>query len=397
MQSKSEKIYYFDHAATTPVDGSVLAAMEPYFSAEYANPSSLYSSARRSKKAIEDARRDVADVLGAKVTEVIFTSGGTESDNLAIQGVLSAHPGAHWVTTSIEHDAVLNLIPHMEKFGHSSTKVAVKPNGIVELNALEVAVSDQTVLLSVMMANNEIGTIEPIQEIAKLVAKIRASRKDRQIDLPLYLHTDAVQAPSYLSLHVDRLGVDLLSLSGSKIYGPKGTGILYVRTGTVLDPLLYGGGQERERRSGTENVPGIVGFAVALRRAHDMRSEESHRILQLRNRALEELAKALPDIELNGDIQKRLPNNLNFTIPGANGEDLVLYLDNLGMLASTGSACTTGSLDPSHVLLAIGRTPAQANSSLRLTLGRETSDESIDYLVKSLPQVVSRVRQLATS
>jgi cysteine desulfurase len=397
MPLSDQKIYYFDHAATTPVDPAVFEAMLPYFSVEFANPSSLYRSARRSKRAIEAARKDVADILGAKSTEIVFTSGGTESDNLAIQGVLSAHPDAEWVTTAIEHDAVLNLVPHMLQFGHPSQIVPVKPTGMVNLEKLESAISDQTVLVSVMIANNEIGTIQPIQDIAKLVKKVRTNRTARSINLPLYFHTDAVQAPSYLSLHVERLGVDLLSLSGSKIYGPKGTGILYIRTGTRLDPLFYGGGQERNHRSGTENVPGIVGFAAALRLAQVQRQTESARLSRLRDQALAELTKAIPNILLNGDGLRRLPNNLSLTIPGANGEDLVLYLDNLGILASTGSACTTGNLDPSHVLLAIGRTPTEANSTLRLTLGRQTTADAVDYLVQSLPQVTARVKELTKS
>jgi cysteine desulfurase len=394
VQSNDQKIYYFDHAATTPVDPRVLAKMEPFFSIEFANPSSLYRAARRSRAAIDHARHTVASFLGAKPTEVVFTSGGTESDNLAIQGVLSAHPGSNWVASIIEHDAVLNCISPMERLGHKHHVLPVQSTGIIDLNRLSSHIDDQTVLVSIMMANNEIGTIQPISDVAKLIADVRTDRVRRGVDLPIYLHTDAVQAALYLSLHVDRLGVDLLSLSGSKIYGPKGTGVLYIRHGTILDPILFGGGQERTRRSGTENVAGIVGFSEALTIAAEKRQFESRRLTQLRAGAITVLSSRIPGVILNGDQVRRLPNNINLTIPGANGEDLVLYLDNLGILASTGSACTTGSLDPSHVLLAIGRTAEEANCSLRLTFGRDTTKDSFSYLIESLATVVGRVREL---
>jgi cysteine desulfurase len=379
---------YLDHAATTPVDPRVFEAMRPYLEDQFANPSSLYRAARETRKAVEQARHTIANILGAKPTEIVFTSGGTEGDNLAIQGVLRAHPGAHWVTTAIEHDAVLS-IP-----AEPRTIVPVKPNGIVDPHLIDGAITDSTVLISVMMANNEIGTIQPIADIAKLAAKIRADRAQRNVALPLYLHTDATQAAGYLDLHVTRLGVDLLSINGSKIYGPKGAGALYVRQGTKLEPLMYGGGQERGRRSGTENVAGAVGLAKALELAAADRDTESHRLTALGDDLIRRLTQAIPQATLNGDPKRRLPNNVNLTIPGAEGEGLVLYLDNAGIMASTGSACTTGSLDPSHVLLAIGRTPAEANSSLRLTLGRSTDQQAIDHVVKVLPAIVTRLREL---
>ncbi len=260
MKSNVQKIYYFDHAAATPLDPIALAAMQPFLTSDFANPSSLYSAARKTRSAVESARKQVADVLGAKTTEIVFTSGGTEGDNLAIQGVLRAHPGAGWVTTAIEHDAVLASAAHLKEFGHVATVVPVGQSGIVSPAAIAKAVTDDTVLVSVMYANNEIGTVQPLGDIAKRISEIRRDRKARGLGWPLYLHTDAVQAALYLSLHVDRLGVDLLTLSGSKIYGPKGTGAQYVRFGTMLEPLAYGGGQERARRSGTENVAGVVGF-----------------------------------------------------------------------------------------------------------------------------------------
>ncbi len=385
---------YLDHAATTPIDASVLKSMQPFLEDGYANPSSLYSAARTTRLAVEAARAQVADMLGAKITEIVFTSGGTEGDNLAVQGVLRAHPGAHWVTTAIEHDAVLGCVEPLTHRGHAAAVVAVKPNGIVETSAIAAAISDHTVLVSVILTNNEIGTIQPISDIAKLVAAVRTDRAKRGVKLPIYLHTDAVQAANYLNLSVARLGVDLLTLNGSKIYGPKGTGALYLRHGTVIEPLLYGGGQERGRRSGTENVAGVVGLATALKLATTTREAESRRLVPLRDRLIQGIQAALPDAILNGDPGRRLPNNVNFTIPGAEGEGLVLYLDNAGILASTGSACSTGNLDPSHVLLALGRTPDEASSSLRLTFGRSTDQAAIEKVLETLPGIVHRLRTL---
>ncbi len=393
MSNISNKIY-LDHAAATPLDPAVLEAMLPYLQDDFANPSSLYMAARTTRGAVEEARASIANILGAKPTEIVFTSGGTEGNNLAVQGVLRAHPGAGWVTTSIEHDAVLAPVKPMEAAGHPAVVVPVKPDGIVRVPDVVAAISDETVLVSVMLANNEIGTIQPVGDVAKAIAAIRADRARRGVDLPLYLHTDAVQAANYLDLHVTRLGIDLLTINSSKIYGPKGTGALYVRHGTKLEPLHYGGRQERGRRSGTENVAGVVGLARALELAADMRAGESRRLSELRDQLATGLLQALPDAIINGDPRRRLPNNLNLTIPGAEGEALVLYLDNAGIMASTGSACSTGSLDPSHVLLAIGRTPAEANSSLRLTLGRSTTADQIEVILKALPPVVQRLRQI---
>lgn len=386
MKPTAPKSYYFDHAATTPLDPAVLEVMLPYLQHEFANPSSLYGAAREARRALESARRTVADLLGAKPTEIVFTSGTTEGDNLAIQGILRAHPGANWAATAIEHDAVLRNRP--------ATIIPVKPNGIVDPAAVINTITDHTVLVSVMMANNEIGTVQPIADIAKRLAAIRAGRAKRGVTLPLYLHTDGAQAPGYLDLHVTRLGVDLLTLGGSKMYGPKGAGILYVRHGTILEPLMYGGGQERGRRSGTENVAAAVGFARALELASSHRAGETQRAAALRDGLITRLLAAIPGAVLNGDPKRRLPNNVNLTIPGADGEAMVLYLDQAGIQASTGSACTIGSLDPSHVLLAIGRTIPEANTSLRLTLGRSTTAEAVDRVVAVLPPIVARLRDL---
>jgi cysteine desulfurase len=384
---------YMDHAAATPLDPRVLAAMRPYLEDFYANPSSLYRAARKTAGALEAARSQVARVLGAKPTEIVFTSGTTEGDNLAIQGVLRARPGGHVITTAIEHDAVLQCIAHLAPDSRS-TILPVTAEGLVEVESVKAAITDQTVLISVMMANNEIGTIQPVRDITKLVAQVRTDRAKRSVDVPIYVHTDAAQAAGYLDLQVSRLGVDLLTVGGSKIYGSRGTGMLYVRAGTQLEPLIYGGGQERGRRSGTENVAAIVGFGLALELAVSGRSAEAHRLTSLRDTAIEQLLRNIPGALLNGSLKHRLPGNVNLTIPGADGEAMVLYLDQQGIEASTGSACTTGLLDPSHVLQALGRSRQEASESLRLTFGRSTDQSAIDHLVATLPPIITRLRQL---
>lgn len=352
---------YLDHAAATPVHPQVLEAMQPYFTEQFANPSSLYAAARVTREALVAARASVANNLGAKPTEIIFTAGATESINLAIQGVMRKFPDGHIVTTTIEHEAVLESV---KRFDHS----------IVDVADVISSITDKTVLVSVMMANNEVGTILPIKELAAEIATIRASRTN---DLPLYFHTDAAQAGTTLDLHVSRLGVDLLTLNGGKMYGPKQSGILYVRTGTQLKPLIYGGGQERGMRSGTENVALAVGFAKALELAQADRKAESQRLEVLRDQLQKSILGAIPEVVVNGDQRHRLPHNLNITLSGLDGEAAVLYLDNAGVQASTGSACSIGRDEPSHVLLAMGCSPEEANASLRFTLGRQTTDADI--------------------
>lgn len=385
---------YMDHAAATPTDPIVAAAMLPYIQNTFANPSSLYAAARETRAAIDTARASIANNLGSKPTEIVFTSGGTEGNNLAIQGVLRRFTGAHWVTTAIEHDSVLAIAEPYRSYGHPCTIIPVRPNGIIEPTALDLAITDNTVLISVMLANNEIGTIQPIARVAKLVASIRADRVQRAVMLPLYFHTDAVQAANYLDLHVTRLGVDLLTLSASKVYGPKGVGTLYIRHGTNFEPMQYGGGQERGRRSGTENVAGIVGMSKALEIAVNQRVVQAHQLTSLRDELAEKILAAIEGIVINGDLKRRLPNSLNLTIAGVDGEALILYLDNAGIMASTGSACSTGNLEPSHVLLAIGRTATQANASLRLTLGRNTTPKHIETVATTLKKIVERLRNI---
>ncbi len=385
------KSIYFDHAATTPIRSEVRAAMEPFLADEFYNPSSLYSAARKTRLALEEARSKVAQVLGAKTSEVIFTAGGTESVNLAIRGVLQGRTlqNTNAVTTAIEHDAVMKSI---EQFDHKI--VPVKADGIVDVAEMEKAIDDQTILVSVMYANNEIGTVQPIAEVSKLITNVRQDRQKRKVALPIYFHTDACQAPDYLDLHVSRLGIDLMSLNGSKIYGPKQTGCLYVRTGTEIGPMILGGGQERNLRSGTENVAGSIGFAGALELAQVERESEAKRLTELRDYTLGELKKSFDDLIINGHPTRRLANNINLTIPGIDGESAVLYLDKAGIMVSTGSACSTGNTEPSHVLLALGRTEAEANASLRLSFGRGTTKPEVDYFLKVLPPIIKRLREL---
>lgn len=377
---------YLDYAAATPVDSEVMRAMQPFFTEQFANPSSLYASARVTRQALVDARASVANLLGAKPTEIVFTAGATESINLAIQGVMKKFPDGHIVTTNIEHEAVLETV---KQFDHSVARVSA--SGVVDHNDIIKIITEKTVLVSVMMANNEVGTIQPIKEIAAAIADIRKLRQESGNQMPLYLHTDAAQAGTTLDVHVSRLGVDMLTLNGGKMYGPKQSGILYVRTGTQLEPLIYGGGQERAMRSGTENVAFAVGFAKALEIAQAIRKDEAYRLQQLRDHLQKQITEAIPEAVVNGDQKHRLPHNLNITLSGLDGEAAVLYLDNVGVQASTGSACSIGNDQPSHVLLALGCTPAQANASLRFTLGKHTTNEAIQEASKV---IISTLRHL---
>jgi cysteine desulfurase len=378
----TEPPIYLDHAATTPLEPRVVAAMQPFWSQLFGNPSSMYRSARESRRYLDSARDAVADALGAKNTEVIFTSGGTESDNAAIKGIAFARRGGHIVTTRIEHHAVLHSVQFLEKLGYRVTYVTNDEFGRVDPTAVERAIEPDTVLVSVMLANNEIGTIQPISEIARVT---RAKR--------VPLHVDAVQAAGYIDLDVDRLGVDLLSLSGHKFYGPKGTGALYIRRGTVCWPLLHGGGQERGRRAGTENVAGIVGFAEAFRLARTERDERVHRVTAMRNRIIAGVLQTIPGAHLTGHPVDRLPNLASFCFERISGESLLLALDQRGIMASSGSACTSGSLDPSHVLLALDLPAGLAQGSLRISLGQLNTNEEIDRLLASLPPIVETLRQ----
>ena len=391
--STPDKIVYMDHASTTSVRPEVLEAMLPYFGASFGNPSSIYTLAQEARKAVDESRESVAGVLGARTSEVVFTSGGTESDNAALKGVAFAlrHLGNHIVTTSIEHHAVLHSCHQLEQFGFDVTYLPVDQYGLVDPDDVARAVNERTILVSVMLANNEIGTIEPVSEIGRIL-KEEARRREQAI----VFHTDAVQAAGFLDLDVKSLGVDLLSLSAHKLHGPKGVGVLYVRRGTPFEPQHMGGGQERQRRSGTENVPGIVGMAEALRLASEEREWLAAHCAELRDRTIAGIQDAVERAYLNGHPTRRLPNNVNICFESVEGEPILLGLDFAGICASSGSACSSASLEPSHVLIAIGRTADLAQGSLRITLGRDNDQEDVDYLLDVLPGLVSRLRAMPT-
>ena len=387
----SERVIYMDHSATTPVRPEVLNAMLPYFTSDFGNPSSIYTIGQEARKAVDDARERIARILGARMSEIVFTSGGTESDNAALKGVAFALRalGKHIITTTIEHHAVLHTCYQLEQFGFDITYLPVDEHGLVSPQDVVDAITDETIVVSVMMANNEIGTIQPIAEITRLV-KAEANRQNRTV----IMHTDAVQAAGFLDINVRSLGVDLLSLSAHKIYGPKGVGLLYVKRGTPFEEQNAGGGQERQRRSGTENVPGIVGFGEALHLAVSEHEKTSEHCLQLREKLMRGIFDTIEGVRLNGHPEHRLPNNVNISIEGVEGEPVLLGLDFAGVCASSGSACSSASLEPSHVLLAIGLTAEMAQSSLRITLGRDNTEEDVDYLLSILPDMVSKLRSM---
>ncbi|MGH2460290.1 MAG: cysteine desulfurase family protein, partial [Chloroflexota bacterium] len=376
-----ESLIYFDHAATTPLDPRVLDAMLPYLSGGYGNPSRMYRIAREARRAIDEARDLVAGLLGARAPEIVFTGSGSESDNLALKGVAFAHHGkpGHIITSRIEHHAVLHPAEFLEKLGFPVTYLPVDRFGVVDPDDVGRAIRPDTILVSIMYANNEIGTIEPISDIARLT-------QARHVPL----HVDAVQAAGTLEVAVDRLGVDLLSLSAHKFYGPKGTGALYVRRGTACWPLVHGGGQERGRRAGTENVAGIVGLATALRRASESRASRERDLTRLRDRVIGGVLERIPGARLTGHPTARLANHASFQIDGVSGESLLLALDQQGIMVSTGSACTSGSLEPSHVLLALGSSPDEARGSLRISLGKDNTVEEVDHCLDVLAGLVPR-------
>jgi len=383
-----ERTIYLDHAATTPVDPAVLEAMLPYFSACYGNPSSIYRLGRTALQALDDARSITAGVLGCSPKELIFLGGGSEADNLAIKGAAfaarDAGKGSHIVTSAIEHHAVLHAIDYLAAFGFEVTVLPVDGDGLVSPNDLRAALRPDTVLASIMYANNEIGTVQPIAELGAICR-----------ECGVLFHTDAVQAPGTLSLKVGELNVDLLSLTAHKFYGPKGVGALYVRRGTPLLTQINGGGQERRRRAGTENVPGIVGFAEALRLADERRDSYAAHCRSLRERLIDGIAERIPGVRLNGSRERRLANNVNLSFTAAEGESILLLLDQQGICASSGSACSSGSLEPSHVLLALGLDADAANGSVRFTVGRSTTPEDIDFVLDALPAMIARLRSVS--
>lgn len=384
----SNRVIYLDHAATTALDPQVFAAMVPYFTQQYGNPSSIHQLGRTALQALDDAREQVAAVLRANRKELIFTGGGSEADNLAIKGVAFAQQqrgkGRHIITSAIEHHAVLHTMEYLQQFGFEITILPVDARGLVRLDDLRAALRPDTVLVSVMYANNEIGTVQPIAEIGAIC---------REHGTPF--HTDAVQAAGSLPLDVNALNVDLLTLTAHKCYGPKGVGVLYARRGTPLLPQINGGGQERRRRAGTENVPGIVGLGLALTLAEERRSWYVEHCRALRDRLIDGALARIPHTLLNGDHAQRLPNNANLSFDCVEGESLLLLLDQQGICASSGSACTSGSLEPSHVLVALGLDVDRANAAVRFTVGKDTSSDDIDYVLDVLPSMIERLRVLA--
>jgi len=376
---------YLDHAAATPMDPHVAAAQQPFFTDQFYNPSANYMAAQKVRRALDAARSDVALQLGVRANEIIFTAGGTESDNLAIQGVMRQFPDANVVVSAVEHDAVLEPAT---MFDHSVA--GVTKQGLIDLADLESKIDKRTVLVSVMYANNEVGTVQPLRHVARLIERIRTARRMAGNTLPIYLHTDACQAANYLDLHVSRLGVDLMTLNGGKIYGPKQSGILFVSSKVVLTPIIRGGGQERNLRSGTENVAACVGFAKALDIAQAGRRDEIARLEYLQALAYKLIAEKLPHVVINGSLSHRLPNNVHLTLPGQDNERLLVELDERGILAAAGSACSASSEEPSHVLRAMGISDADAQASLRITMGRRTAESDIETLVQTLSELTTK-------
>ena len=381
-----KKLIYLDNAATTKTSEEVVAAMLPYFTEYYGNPSSVYEFASESKKAVSNARRTIAETLGAQENEIYFTAGGSEADNWALKATAEAYQskGKHIITTKIEHHAILHTAEYLEKRGFEITYIGVDENGVVKVDELEKAIRPDTILISVMFANNEIGTIQPIKEIGEIAKKHG-----------VLFHTDAVQAYGQLPINVDELHIDMLSSSGHKLNGPKGIGFLYIRKGVKIRSFVHGGAQERKRRAGTENVPGIVGYGKAAEIAAKTMKERTAKEIELRDHLIDRVLAEVPYTRLNGNRTNRLPNNANFSFQFVEGESLLILLDNNGICGSSGSACTSGSLDPSHVLLAIGLPHEIAHGSLRLTLSAETTMEDIDFVVDCIKQIIERLRSMS--
>jgi len=381
------KRIYMDHAATTPTDIEVVREMEPYFTQKYGNPNSVHSFGQEAREAVEEARKKVAHLIGANPSEIIFTSGGTESDNYAIKGIAWANQkkGNHIITSQIEHHAVLHSCHFLEKHGFKVTYLPVDKYGLIDPGDVKKAITGKTVLVTIMHANNEIGTIEPIRDIAKITK-----------EAGVYFHTDSVQTVGHIPIEVNELGVDMLTMSGHKLYGPNGVGVLYLRKGIRIESLMDGGSQEKNRRAGTENVAGIVGIGKAAELAEKRLAQgEEDKIIKLRDKLIKEILNKVENVRLNGHPSNRLPGNVNFCFEFIEGESMLLNLDMEGIAASSGSACTSGSLEPSHVLLAIGLPPEIAHGSLRLSLGKDNTEEEVDYLIDILPKIIKKLRALS--
>ncbi len=385
-REKDMKNIYLDYAATTPTHPDVIKAMGVYFSEKFGNPSSLHSIGQEAKQAVEQARVEVARALGAQLEEIVFTSGGSESDNCAIKGIAYAlsDKGNHIVTSKIEHHAVLEACHFLQRHGFRVTFLSVDNQGLIDPDDVRKVINDKTILVSIMHANNEIGTIEPIEEISKICR-----------EKGVYLHTDAVQSFGSLNTNVERLGVDLLSISAHKFYGPKGIGVLYIRKGTRISSLIHGGSQEWNKRASTHNVPGIVGLGKAVQLATAEKDERVKHCSHLRDKLIRSLLNTIEDTKLNGHPEKRLPNNCHIIVRFVEGESMLLKLDDVGIAVATGSACSSGSLEPSHVLLSIGVSPVDAHGSLRLTVGRLTTEEDVDYTIEQLPKIVNELRKIS--
>lgn len=376
-----------DNAATTPTDVEVVKAMKPYFTQKYGNPNSIHSFGQETREAVEEAREKIARLIGANPSEIVFTAGGTEADNYAIKGIAWANQkkGNHIITSQIEHHAVLHSCQFLEKHGFKVTYLKVDKYGLINPEDVKKAITDQTILVTIMHANNEIGTIEPIKEIGKIVK-----------EADIYFHTDSVQAIGNIPIEVNDLGVDMLSISGHKLYGPKGVGALYLRKGTKIVNLIDGGAQEKNRRAGTENVTGMVGLGKAVELAEKrLAGGEEGKLVKLRDKLISGIMDQIENVRLNGHPTKRLPGNVNLCFEFIEGESMLLNLDMKGVAASSGSACTSGSLEPSHVLLAIGLPPEIAHGSLRLTLGKDNTEEDIDYVIGILPKIIEKLRALS--
>lgn len=378
------KSIYLDYAAATPMDDRVIEAMRPYFSVDFYNPSAAYLAGQAVRKKLDEGRTGVAGILGARPAEIVFTAGATEANNLAISGVMNSFPDGEVLVSSIEHESV--MAPAQQ---YNCKEIPVTPQGMVDTTKLPKMITDKTVLVSIMMVNNELGTIQPLREIAQILNKLSISRKAAGNELPLYLHADAAQAPLYLDLHVSRLGVDLLSINGGKIYGPKQSGGLFVKTGTRLKPLILGGGQEYSLRSGTENAAGIIGLAKAFELAQKNKQVEAPRIKKLRDLFVEELEKNIPDLVINGSSKHQAPHILSVTFACIDNERLMMQLDEAGVQTAVGSACSAASDEPSHVLSAIGLSDEQARSSLRFSFGKGTTESDVRQTVKLLKDFIA--------
>lgn len=382
----ANRVIYLDHAATTYVKPEVFEAMKPYFSEQFGNASSIYSIGRNSKKAVEEAREKVAKALGAQAREIYFTGSGSEADNWALKGIASANrkKGNHIITSAIEHPAIMNSCKYLESEGYEVTYLPVDGDGLVSTDELRKAIKDTTILISIMFANNEIGTIQPIQEIGEIAR-----------EKGIVFHTDAVQAIGNIAIDVEKLKIDVLSLSAHKFYGPKGVGALYVKKGVKINSFIHGGQQERGKRASTENIPSIVGLGKAIEVAMENMEAYNKKLIDLREKTIEGLMAKIPYIRLNGHRTNRLPGNVNISFQFIEGESLLLMLDMQGVCGSSGSACSSGSLDPSHVLMAIGLSHEIAHGSLRLSFGDENTQEDVDYVLEEVPKIVSRLRDMS--